>query len=210
VKPKKDPSAITVEQTKDESDERALARMALSPSLHSALTLREYTKACGELDLMSLVEELKHQVDETINGDLGRAEAMLTTQAHTLDAMFGNLARRAMQAEYLPQFDAYLKLGLRAQSQCRATWESLAAIKNPVGRAYVGQANFAQNQQINNESAPPRTREKQCVPSQLLERKDNEPDKWLDTGAPPEAVRVDSDVETVGAKHRPKNKRGQG
>jgi hypothetical protein len=199
VKAKKDPSAITVEQTKDESDERALARIALSPSLHSALTLREYTKACGELDLMSLVEELRHQVGQTIDDDLGRAEAMLTTQAHTLDAIFGNLARRAIHAEYLPQFDTYLKLGLRALSQCRATWESLAAIKNPVGRAYVGQANFAHNQQINNESAPSRTRQKQNPPIELLEKTDGE---RLDTGAPQEAVTVDSDLETVGEKHR--------
>ena len=205
MKPKKDPSAITVEQTKDESEERALARTAISPSLQSALTLREYTKACGELDLMSLVEELRHQVDETIDGDLGRAEAMLTTQAHTLDAIFGNLARRAIKAEYLPQFDTYLKLGLRAQSQCRATWETLAAIKNPLGRAYVGQANFAHNQQINNEAAPSRTREKEKRPDELLENKEHEPDKWLDKGAPQEAIGVDSDVATVGEINRAKD-----
>ncbi len=150
MKAKKDPSAITVEQTKGESQERAVARIAISPSLQSALALRDFNKACGELELMSLVEELRHQIGQTIDDDLGRAEAMLTTQAHTLDAIFGNLARHAIHAEYLSGFDTFLKLGLRAQSQCRATWETLAAIKNPVGRAYVGQANFANNQQINN------------------------------------------------------------
>ena len=164
----KDPSPIRVEQSKGESEERALARIALSPSLHSALTLRDYTKACGELDLMSLVEELRHQIGQTIDDDLGRAEAMLTTQSHTLDAIFGNLARRAINSEYLPQFDAYLKLGLRAQSQCRATWETLAAIKNPVGRAYVGQANFAHNQQVNNATDSSRTREKEKPPDAQL------------------------------------------
>ena len=111
---------------------------------------------------------------------MDRAEAMLTTQAHTLDAIFSNLACRAIRAEYLSNFDTYLKLGLRAQSQCRATWESLAAIKNPMGRAYVNQANFAHNQQINNESAPSRAREKEKRPDELVEEKPSE--KWLDGG----------------------------
>ncbi len=192
-----DPSGITLKLQKDESEAQALARVALSPSLQSALTLREYSKSFDNLELMSLVEELRHQVDETIDGDLGRAEAMLTTQAHSLDAIFGNLARRAINAEYLSNFDTFLKLGLRAQSQCRATWETLAVIKNPIGRAYVGQANFAQNQQINNESEPSRTREKEKRPDELLENKAHEPDKWLDGGAPQETVGANKGLETV-------------
>ena len=198
MKAKKDPSAITVEQTKDESEERALARTAISPSLQSALALRDYSKACGELDLMSLVEELRHQIGQTIDDDLGRAEAMLVTQAHTLDAIFGNLARRAIKAEYLPQFDTYLKLGLRAQSQCRATWETLAVIKNPIGRAYVGQANFAHNQQINNQAEHTRTRGKEKRPNELLEDKEHEPDKWLDRGSPEKAIGANQELEAVG------------
>lgn len=148
MKAKKDPSAMVLEQRQDESDEQSMARAVLGPSLQSAITVREYGKSFGELNLMSLVDELRSQIGRTIDGNLERAEAMLTAQAHTLDAIFSNLARRAVNAEYLPHFDTYLKLGLRAQSQCRATWETLAAIKNPVGRAYVGQANFANNQQI--------------------------------------------------------------
>ena len=192
-----DPSGITLKLQKDESEAQALARVALSPTLQSALTLREYSKSFENLALMNLIEELRHQVDETIDGNLERAEAMLTTQAHTLDAKFGNLARRAINADYVPQFDTFLKLGLRAQSQCRATWETLAVIKNPVGRAYVGQANFAQNQQINNQAEPSRAREKEKRPDELLENKEHEPDKWLDRRAPEEAIEADSDLETV-------------
>ena len=206
----KDPSAITVLQNKDESEERAVARTAISPALQSALTLRDYNKTFGELDVMSLVADLNDQIGRTIDGDMQRAEAMLTTQAHTLDAIFGNLARRAIHAEYLPQFDTYLKLGLRAQSQCRATWESLAAIKNPMGRAYVGQANFANNQQINNEAERSRAREKQNSHKELIGNEKHEPDKWLDAGTPKETVGANSELETVGEVHRAKNKRGQG
>ncbi len=76
---------------------------------------------------------------------------MLASQAHTLDAIFNNLARRAINAECLNQFEQYLKLGLRAQSQCRATWEALSAIKNPPVMGYVRQANIAHGpQQVNN------------------------------------------------------------
>lgn len=198
MKAKKDSSAITVQQNKDESEARAIARTAICPSLQSALTIRDYGKSIGELELMSLVDELRLQIGQAIDGNLERAEAMLTAQAHTLDAIFSNLARRAMQAEYLSSFDTYLKLGLRAQSQCRATWESLAVIKNPVGRAYVGQANFAKNQQVNNTAGPSRTREKQNSPNELLEESDHEPNKWLDTRTPTDAVRADQDLETVG------------
>ena len=151
------------------------------------------------MNLSTLIDSLADQVGLVLDGDLGRAEAMLTTQAHCLDAIFNNLARRAIHAEYMSGFDTYLKLSLRAQSQCRATWETLAAIKNPVGRAYVGQANFAQNQQINNASDSSRTREKEKRPDELLENKEHEPDKWLDPGAPKETVRVDQEVETVAA-----------
>ena len=48
---------------------------------------------------------------------------MLTAQAHTLVAIFNNLARRASNAEYRDHLDRYLKLALRAQSQYRATCE---------------------------------------------------------------------------------------
>lgn len=71
----------------------------------------------------------------------------MTTQAHILDAIFNNLARRAINAEYLDNLDRYLKLALGAQSQCRATWEALATIKNPPVTGYVRQANIAHGPQ---------------------------------------------------------------
>ena len=198
MKSTKEAPPFLVEQRKDESEARAVARIAISPSLQAAAAIKNYGKSLGDLELTALVEELRYQVGQTIDGNLDRAEAMLTTQAHTLDAIFGNLAQRAIHAEYLSNFDTYLKLGLRAQSQCRATWETLAVIKNPMGRAYVGQANFAQNQQINNEAKPSRTREKEIPPNELLEKREHEPDKWLDRGTPEETIRVDQVLETVG------------
>ena len=80
----------------------------------------------------------------------------MTTQAHTLDAIFNNLARRTINAEYMDNLDRYLKFALRARSQCRVTWEALATIKNSPVAGYVRQANIAHGpQQVNNASAAP-------------------------------------------------------
>ena len=118
---------------------------------------------------------------------------MLTAQAHTLDAIFNNLSRRAINAEYMDSLDRYLKLALRAQSQCRATWEALTAIKNPPMMGYVRQANIAHgHQQVNNTPSTtresPRARENGIPPNELLEQKDGQ---RLDFGAPPATVAVD-------------------
>ena len=78
---------------------------------------------------------------------------MLTAQAHTLDAIFNKLALLAINTKYMDELEPYLKLALRAQSQCRTTWAVLATIKNPPVMGYVRQANVPHRpQQVNNVS----------------------------------------------------------
>ena len=185
---------VTVIKNKGETNAKALAETVLRPTVQSACTLREYTTLSGKMNLSTLIDSLADQVGLVLDGDLGRAEAMLTTQAHCLDAIFNNLARRAIHAEYMSGFDTYLKLSLRAQSQCRATLETLAAIKNPVGRAYVNQANFAHNQQVNNTAESSRTGENQKAPNKLLEKTDGERLEFGKTGT---AIDADQAVETM-------------
>jgi hypothetical protein len=49
-----------------------------------------------------------------------------------------------------PNFEAFMRLALKAQAQCRATLETLATIKNPP-IVYANQANVTTGpQQINN------------------------------------------------------------
>ena len=69
-------------------------------------------------------------------------------QAHTLDALFNESARRAGNnlGHYPDTVDKYMRLALMAQSQCRTTIETLAEIKNPRPVAFVKQANIANNQ----------------------------------------------------------------
>jgi hypothetical protein len=73
---------------------------------------------------------------------------------HTLDTIFNELARLSrenLRAQHLEATDRLMRLALKAQSQCRATIETLAEIKNPSQVAFVKQANIAHGpQQVNN------------------------------------------------------------
>jgi hypothetical protein len=182
----------------DDEPGQATARSALSPTVQAAVTLKEYDKKFGGLKLQGLIDGLKEQVKKSNDGDMGRAVTMLTTQAHTLDAIFNNLARKSVNAEYLDQFEQYLKLSLRAQSQCRATWEALSAIKNPPMMGYVRQANIAHGpQQVNNEASndEPRTRENKNQENKLLEQKNGE---RMDIGTTGATGKADPAMATVG------------
>jgi hypothetical protein len=198
VAKKHNSGAITALSAPDEDEATVLGRTVLRPTVQAAVTLKEYDKSYGDLDLKGLIAALTEQTEASNDGDLSRAEAMMTTQAHTLDAIFNNLARRAINADYLNQLDQYLKLGLRAQSQCRSTWEALSAIKNPPVMGYVRQANIAHGpQQVNNATTedPPRARENSISENELMEKKDGE---WLDTRATGTASQTDPAMATVG------------
>ena len=127
---------------------------------------------------------------------------MLVAHTHTLDAIFNELMRRAQSAEYLSLFEAYMRLGLKAQGQCRATVETLAAIKNPPPVAFVRQTNIANGpQQVNNNThatsaEPSRARESESRPNELLELQRSE---RLDGGAPKTTVGSDLELAPVGA-----------
>ncbi len=149
-----------------------------------------------------MTQSLTEQTTAAIGGDLKRGETMLTAQAHTLDAIFNNLARRAAQnmGEYMQACDTYLKLALRVQSQCRATWETLATIKNPPVVGYVKQANIAHgHQQINNApsttSEVPHARENPNLQNKLLEETDGERLDPVTTGT---TGRTDPAMATLG------------
>ena len=76
-----------------------------------------------------LADEMKRARD----GDLGSASELLTAQALTLDSLFTELARRAGQnmGEHTEAADRYMRLALKAQSNCRATIEALAKLHQP-------------------------------------------------------------------------------
>jgi hypothetical protein len=107
----------------------------------------------------------------------------------------------------MEQFERLLRLALKAQSQCRATLETLAVIRNPP--VFARQANIANGpQQVNNgvtvtaepaEAKGSRARGSlSSAPIKLLEK----PRERMDGRAAVEAGESDSAVATVGAVKR--------
>jgi hypothetical protein len=198
---------ITAEPGADEA--ALIARNVLRPSVRAAVTTQAFSKQFGELDLNRLVEELAAQAKSVNDGNLQRPEAMLIAQAHTLEAVFHELLRRAAlnMGECLGAAETYTRLALKAQSQCRATLETLATIKNPTSVSIVRQANIAHGpQQVNNAPAPVAehscARESENRPNELLEAQ-RAASKWLDPGTASATIGGTPEVETVGAVNRP-------
>jgi len=183
----------------------------LRPTVQAAFTLKECGKLYGNVELSGLVDALSEQTRASSDCDLKQAGSMLTPQAHVLDALFNSLTRIAMNAEHLETVDRYLKLALRAQSQCRATWEAISAIQNPPLVSYVAQANIAGNQQVNNASAEPevtsRAHEKTNLKNKLLEKNDDERMDFGETSSPGQAHPAMATVEEI---DRPEDLDGQG
>ena len=180
---------------------RKYAQIYTSPELaaHRVLNATDTKVGLGEaVDVPTLVDQLREQAKMVNAGDLTQVEAMLIGQATALQTLFARLTERAFSAEYMPNFETFLKLALRAQSQSRSTLEALAAIKSPPV-LIAKQANLTTGpQQINNNGAMPGDRARKIGKSQneLLETSDG---KWLDTGAAGAASGVDPKLATVGA-----------
>ncbi|RDS79155.1 hypothetical protein DWU98_19315 [Dyella monticola] len=201
---------LTVEMKPGESHDYLVAKTAAGPHFSAAGTIIRYGQAdAGELSLTDLAHVLKDQADTISRGDLRNIEAMLGSQATALNVMFAELARRAAvnMGEYINATEIYLKLALRAQSQCRATLETLAVIKNPPV-VFAKQANIAHgHQQVNN--GTPHAHAEQIVdqPNELLEK---DHDKRLDTRAADTASGSDPALATVEGIHGAANCKRQG
>lgn len=194
-RPKADENALA-----DDADSRKRARVTLS-SYSSAALIADAYSTLKSVSVNELQCQLLEQCKRVKGGDLGRAESMLISQAHSLDVIFTRLAldASANSTSHLEAFQIYLKLALRAQSQCRATLETLAAIKNPP-LVIARQANIAHGpQQVNNEAGGSRAEQIKKPRTELLEHDDGE---RLDTRATAEAIGGDQALEAVGALHR--------
>jgi len=99
----------------------------------------------GPMGITECVVAVRELVSEVQRGDLSGIEARLTAQVAALDVMFRELARRASvnMGQYMEATEIYLRWALKAQSQSRATMETLAEIKNPRQVAFVRQTNVA-------------------------------------------------------------------
>ena len=199
-----DPNALRVEVHPGDSPSEKLAALATDGAL-TAITLQAYTSGSAgkELGVTELLAAMRKAGEETVAGDMGRFERVLTHQFLTLDALFNNLAQRSGRQDSFKGIEVLMRLALKAQSQARATAETLALMKNPM--PYIRQANIAHGPQQVNNGTPASAGKNQSPPNELLEHQHG---NTLDIGAAATAGRADPAMATVAAKHRPTNTRG--
>jgi hypothetical protein len=187
----------------DQTQDRAIAEAALSPEMANASTTADYTTGIfPDICLQDCIEVMQADIKAVNGGNLDKLEGMLTAQAEALNAMFNNLAKRALNAAYLPQLDTFTRLAMKAQSQCRTTVEAIAEIKYPKSATFIKQANIAQQQQVNNGKATAHAREKDITPTNELFTESAH--AALDTGRTGPAIGLDSQLEAMGAVNRAK------
>ncbi|TRZ64886.1 MAG: hypothetical protein D4S02_10040 [Rhodocyclaceae bacterium] len=161
-----------------------------------------------EIDINFMVSELRTQIAEVQKGDMKRPEAMLVAQAHTLDTLFCNLTSRAqcnMVARYGEAAERYMKLALKAQSQCVRTIEALGELKNPRSVAFVKQANIAHGPQQVNNGVPGESPAHGNNPIPSNELSGGSHELLPDTRASALESRIDTPVEAMGEIYRAAN-----
>ena len=157
-------NVLQMASSPDVTPERQMADLVTAGEAGNAWLTALYGKGTfGELSLTQCVHSLRQTTAAVKGGDLSTAETLLASQAIALNAMFGELSRRASlnMGEYIDASERYMRLAFKAQGQCRATLETLAAIKNPpVVFARQANINNGGQQQVNNlpnrdEGVPP-------------------------------------------------------
>lgn len=206
-----DPGALNtlhVRQVDGKSDALVLAEAALCGITWNALTARIYTRGVFDdgagIGIDQSVHVVRGKAARVHAGDLSELEALLTAQTTTLNAIFNEMARRAAlnMGEHMPAMETYMRLALKAQSQCRTTVEALAEIKNPRAVAFVKQANIAHGHQQVNNGVPPAHGNNSIQSNELLEAQHGD---YLDTGAAGATIPADSELATVGEINRAAN-----
>jgi|JI10StandDraft_1071094.scaffolds.fasta_scaffold192857_5 hypothetical protein len=181
---------------------KALARLAVDPAAGAGCVVHQQThKLLGDQSVAALMGAIREGIKGVQGGDLSRCEAMLVAQADALQAIFFRTAFRADGQGTISNWETYMRMAMKVQSQCRMTLETLANIKNPPV-VFARQANFASGpQQVNNgvAQAPAPAAISEPRPNELLEADHG---KRLDTRAESKAIGADSNLEAVGAVHR--------
>jgi uncharacterized protein YyaL (SSP411 family) len=157
-----------------------------------------FSSKLGVLDLTEAFAQILDRARETADCNTKSQESILSGQVISLNAIYTDLAIARQNISNAAVFERLMRLALKAQSNCRATAEALAEMRNPP-TVFARQANFANGpQQINNESAPalPRARNSESVPNKLLEANGER----LDAGTPGAASQEQSGPGDRGSK----------
>lgn len=130
--------SIEIETLRGESAAETMSRAMIGPYLRHGIVAKTIIgKMAGDLpgnpQFDQFGKSLKAQGKPAIAGDLTLASELLVTQAQTLDTIFTEMARRSAlnMGDYIKASEAYMRLALKAQANCRATLEALAKLHQP-------------------------------------------------------------------------------
>ena len=208
--PPSDPQTLTLDDEQDEALPQTKARAATKASINAVMVVHAFQgNILGkDVDIGELVTTMQTRFKEVNDGDLSTLEAMLVGQATALQTMFTSLAMKAVNQEYLKNYQSFMVLALKAQAQSRATISALVDLKYPKQAAtFVKQANISNgHQQVNNGAIPDQyaqahahTGDIQTAPNKLLEANHGQ---RLDIGTQAKTGRANQRLEAVGAVHR--------
>lgn len=197
---------LVIKDHAGKSRDQLMAELGLSSIVPNANTARGFAEGvAGELDLTETVAVVRRVASAVQSGNLSDLEGTLAAQAITLDAIFTEMARRAAlnMGEYINATEIYLRLGLKAQAQCRATVQTLFEMKNPQPVAFIKQANVAHGpQQVNNgatDVGAPGASRARISANQSNKLMGLEHEQRVDIGTASSTSRDDSRLDPVGA-----------
>lgn len=162
----------------------------------------------SQVDLTALYVAMDLSSTAVAKGDLRGVEKMLAAQTVSLNGIFVALSQWAKNARVMDNMNRYMRLALRAQSQCTRTAEVLATMLNPPV-VIARQANVVQgDQQVNtavvNQGVAPVALV--SPPTKLL----GAHGERLDIGTEGTSGAGDPPLEAVAEVDRAENGRGQG
>lgn len=201
-KPRK---AIPCAMPSNDPDEvgKAYAKTITSPEVAACrvVSVMQGKEMAEGIDIPGMLDLLREQSGAVNGGDLKLAEAMLMNQAVALQSIFVRLLERSAEQTIMSNIEGFMRQALRAQSQCRATLETLATIKNPPV-VYARQANVTTGpQQVNNGiPALPRARETGTEQNKLIEAQHG-----MDIGTAAATSGVNQAMATLGGSDRAKD-----
>ncbi len=214
MKNQKNHLQLTSAAQEDEEASRSPSHHALRPTVTAAVTINGFLSPGEHSSLPGLLDELDAQTKAIWSGSLNRPEAMLGAQAHSLDAIYNVLAQKAgaaLKSGNLASTEAYLRMALKAQGQCRMTLETLAEIKVPRSATFIRQANIA-DQQVNQafavNGAPGHILPREQFPDEFSTDKlmEVQHGERMDSRTASTTIGTDSRMDAVDQKLRPKNR----
>lgn len=201
---KAEPNVLRSTLKPSETKEAREAEFLIEGLAMNAMVGLVFSTKLGTLDLTECFAQLLTSAKDTATGSTKSQEAILAGQVISTNAMYTDLAIMARNNldKGLDVFERLMRLALKAQSNCRATAETLGLMQNP-RTVFAQQANIANGpQQVNNGLQPPdpvaRAGERNSQPNKLLEAHGER----LDSGTTRTTGNRDKELAAVGTIHR--------